>query len=345
MLNDFRTQLLSWYFKEQRTLPWRATKTNIIEPYHTWLSEIMLQQTTVATVKPYFQDFVKRWPAVFDLANAELDDVLTQWQGLGYYSRARNLHKCAKMVVEDYEGDFPSQADELIKLPGIGKYTAAAISSIAFSQATVPVDGNVIRVFSRIFGIKETPPQLLRVIEDKALDYAEAENAGDFAQALMDLGATVCKPKNPQCDQCPMSSMCYALKHDYVESLPFKAAKIPKPTRKAIGFLVENNRGEILLRKRPAKGLLAGMLEIPTTPWSKSFDDVENWEQHQPMIGEWQKGIRKIKHTFTHFHLETDIWTLHCKDIDDSLFWVHKDKLGDHPLPTLTKKMIYTNQD
>jgi A/G-specific adenine glycosylase len=313
----FSDQLLTWYDKAQRTLPWRTEEKN---PYHTWLSEIMLQQTTVATVIPYFHRFIGRWPTVQDLANASLDDVLTEWQGLGYYSRARNLHKCAQHLSQH----FPKTETELVKLPGIGPYTAAAIASIAFEEKAAAVDGNVIRVLSRYFAIQTPNPQ--EEIREKLRSLLPKERNGDFTQALMEFGALLCRPKNPDCEVCPFKQRCQAYAQNKVDYFPVKTPKQKLPTRYAIAFILRREDGAILLRKRPPKGLLGGMMEVPSTPWLE--------EKPKDFSAE-----PRVRHTFTHFHLEMRVQFSNDFGAFEGV-WVQPQELKNYALPTLMKKII-----
>lgn len=313
----FSDKLLKWYGKAQRELPWR---TDIKNPYHTWLSEIMLQQTTVATVIPYFHAFIERWPTVQDLGLASLDEVLTQWQGLGYYSRARNLHKCAQILATG----FPSQEEDLLRLPGIGPYTAAAIASIAFDKPAAAVDGNVMRVMSRYFAIA-TPKPMIEVRERLKALLPTTRN-GDFTQALMEFGALLCRPKNPFCTVCPLQSECQAYAQGKVESYPVKVLKLKLPTRYATAFILRRSDGAILLRKRPPQGLLGGMMEVPSTPWTE--------EKNQE---EWRGPV--VKHTFTHFHFEVQVQVLNDLEAFEGI-WVAPQDLKDYALPTVMKKII-----
>jgi A/G-specific adenine glycosylase len=335
-------RLLAWYDRHARHLPWRAPPGQAApDPYHVWLSEIMLQQTTVATVGPYFADFLARWPRVEDLAAAALDDVLTAWAGLGYYARARNLHRCAGAVARDLGGVFPDREAELRKLPGIGPYTAAAIAAIAFGRRAVVVDGNVERVVARLFHV-ETPlpaakPELTALADSLTPD----ARAGDFAQAMMDLGATVCLPRGPKCGLCPLESFCTAKAAGVAQDLPRRLPKAAKPTRRAVAFWLAGPRGELLLRRRPEKGLLGGMMEVPSTPWR---DDT--WEPREaaplaPVEGEWRELPGVVRHTFTHFHFEVTVWAARTEDADPAAGrWVTLDGLADEALPTVMRKII-----
>ncbi|OJW50206.1 MAG: A/G-specific adenine glycosylase [Alphaproteobacteria bacterium 41-28] len=311
----FSEKLLAWYDQEKRDLPWR---NKIPNPYHTWLSEIMLQQTTVATVIPYFKEFLNKWPTLQDLAAASLDEVLVKWQGLGYYSRARNLHKCA----QDLAHHFPCKEEELSKLPGIGPYTAAAIASIAFDQKAAAVDGNVVRVISRYLAISKPKP--IEEVKERLKTLLPDKRCGDFTQALMELGALICRPKNPSCSSCPFLRDCKAYALGKAEDFPLKAPKQKLPTRYATAFIVRREDGAILIRKRPPQGLLGGMMEVPTTPWEE--------------IKKTGKGP-VVRHTFTHFHFEVEV----CHLDDPSGFegiWVHPRELQNYALPTVMKKII-----
>ncbi len=313
----FSEKLLAWYDKERRDLPWRQNKKN---PYYTWLSEIMLQQTTVATVIPYFQAFIKEWPTLLDLAEASLDQVLTKWQGLGYYSRARNLHRCAKILAKE----FPSTEEQLLALPGIGPYTAAAIASIAFNQKAAAVDGNVVRVMSRYFAIGSRDPK--GEVREKLKYLLSEKRCGDFTEALMELGALVCRPKNSLCLKCPLQKDCGAYSLGKVEDFPLKKLKRKLPTRYATAFIIRREDGAILLRKRPLQGLLGGMMEVPTTPWKEQKG----------------KSIKKspiIRHTFTHFHLEVEVFHS-TRTMGFEGIWVHPQDLKNYALPTVMKKIL-----
>src|SRR5205823_6586096 len=259
-------RLLDWYDRHRRTLPWRAPAGNTSPPYIVWLSEIMLQQTTVATVGDYFHRFVMRWPTIEALAAAPIDEVLSAWAGLGYYARARNLHACARVVAEQHGGLFPEDEAALLALPGIGPYTAAAIRAIAFDHQASAVDGNVERVIARLFAIETPLPDAKIEIGARAAELVPARRAGDYAQAMMDLGATVCTPRSPRCVICPLMKNCLARKLAIAEKLPQRAPKADKPTRRGLAFVLARKDGAILLRKRPTNGLLGGMDEVPSSP-------------------------------------------------------------------------------
>ena len=341
-ITKLEENLLSWYNSNQRVLPWRAVPGYSPNPYHVWLSEIMLQQTTVATVKDYFSRFVTRWPIVEDLAEATLDEVFHNWQGLGYYSRARNLHNCAQILVRDFKGILPHDGTVLLRLPGIGPYTAAAIAAIAYDQPVVPVDGNVVRVISRFFALATPLPALKNEVQALAKEMVPSHRSGDFAQSLMDLGATVCRPRNPLCVSCPLQESCKGYRQGIAAQLPYPAAKGIKPRRYGVAFWVENDEGKILLEKRPDKGLLAGLIGLPTTSWrdtpwklepgvlgTEAPIDVEAWEHLH--------GI--VRHTFTHFHLELTI-AKGRSNVSQKGLWSSVENLKSHALPTLMKKVI-----
>ena len=274
------------------------------DPYRVWLSEIMLQQTTVSTVAPRYQAFLDAWPRVQDMAAAPVADILGQWAGLGYYARARNLHKCAQVVSNDFGGIFPKSEAELVLLPGIGDYTAAAIAAIAFDRRAIVVDGNIERVVARLFEIETPLPRAKPVIKKMADTIWPRARSGDFAQALMDLGATICRPKAPTCLLCPLQKKCGAHLYDSPERFPQKAPKRPKPTRFGVVYALENTRGEILFERRPDKGLLGGMLGLPGTEWS---EEKPKPSSGAPLDANWQH-VGEITHTFTHFHLVLGVY-------------------------------------
>ena len=342
-----RAQLLAWYDRHRRVLPWRALAGNRADPYHIWLSEIMLQQTTVATVGPYFLRFLERWPSVHKLADAPLDDVLHGWQGLGYYARARNLHRCAQMVSQDLDGVFPDTEEALRQLPGIGVYTAAAIAAIAFDRPASVVDGNVERVMARLFAIHEALPAAKTILSDCASVLAPrpvksgaTQRSGDYAQALMDLGATVCTPRKPACSRCPWSRSCAAMAAGIAEELPRRAPKKEKPTRKGVAFWAVAPDGAILLRRRPEKGLLGGMMEVPSTEWREAGWTNSAARIAAPVSADWTALPGQVRHTFTHFHLELEIMAAHVEPNCVGGVWSLPDRFGDHALPTVMKKIV-----
>ncbi len=343
---DIAPALLHWYDNNARALPWRVgpesqsrprRASEQPDPYRVWLSEIMLQQTTVATVTPRYAEFLKRWPSVEAMASAPVDDILGQWAGLGYYARARNLHKCAVAITRDYGGNFPDTEKELRKLPGIGDYTAAAIAAIAFGKPAVVVDGNIERVVSRLFAIETPLPASKAEIKMRAGDIWPQKRGGDFAQSLMDLGASVCKPRAPLCNACPVSSACAACATGRMESFPKKAQKKPRPMRAGAVFALKNRKGDMLFERRPDKGLLGGMLGLPGAPWVEKHDD--NPLAHAPVRARWVRA-GAVTHIFTHFHLTLDVYVANgpkgFRRGADQLWIAQKDA----QLPTVMKKAV-----
>ncbi len=306
-------------------------------PYHIWLSEIMLQQTTVATVKDYFIRFLTLWPTVEAMAAADEEDILKAWAGLGYYSRARNLKKSADIIVAEYGGVFPTDAKDLRALPGIGDYTSAAIAAIAHDHAEPVVDGNIERILSRLYRIEAPLPKSKPEIRQRMGALVPQIHAGNFVQAMMDLGATICTPRNPKCGDCPISASCQAGKTGEPTRWPIKLAKKPKPERVGAAFVAISGDGAVLLQKRGDQGLLAGMSEVPTTNWD-SRTDGETGIDAAPFEANWL-ACGSIRHTFTHFHL-----TLHVfrADIDarpkTNGWW--SDDVGNEALPTVFRKAI-----
>lgn len=332
---EMRERLLSWYDNHQRVLPWRASKGQTPNPYHVYLSEIMLQQTTVATVKAYFERFINKWPTLEDLRAASLDEILVEWQGLGYYSRARNLHKAVQCLA--HMSLFPTTPAELMHLPGVGDYTSAAVTSIAFDHPIIPVDGNIMRVFSRVFTVPIPLPKLKDEITRIAGSIACKNRSGDFAQALMDLGAMVCKPKDPKCTECPLKTICRACQQEKVLEFPKLKLKTEKPIRYGTAFVLLHE-GKILFEKRPEKGLLGGMAGFPTTPWEQAPPKEINLFAPESEV-EWETLPRAVKHTFTHFHLYLSIKIGISKQPPTGL-WVASDALSTIALPTVMKKVI-----
>lgn len=304
--DELPRELLAWYDVHAREMPWRigpaARKAGKLpDPYRIWMSEIMLQQTTVATVRAYFERFVARWPTVVDLAAALDADVMGEWAGLGYYARARNLLKCARAVVADHGGAFPADHAALLKLPGIGPYTAAAVSSIAFDLPHTVLDGNVERVMSRLYDIHTPLPAAKPELMTKADALTPADRPGDYAQAVMDLGATICSPKSPACGICPWRDPCAARIAGTAVELPKKTPKKAKPVRHGTVYLAQRDDGAWLLETRPDKGLLGGMLGWPGSEWLEiSFDHPVGTP---PVDAQWRDLSGDVRHTFTHFHL------------------------------------------
>ena len=342
---DPGTRLLAWYDRSRRHLPWRAAPGEAADPYRVWLSEIMLQQTVVKAAAPYFVNFTRRWPQVRQLAAAPLDDVLKEWAGLGYYARARNLHACAKMVCERFGGIFPDNESELLSLPGIGPYTAAAIAAIAFNRQCVPVDGNVERVMARYHALVTPLPEVKSQIKERTQALLPCERSGDLAQALMDLGATVCAPRNPACALCPLNADCAGLALGVAPDLPRKAEKKPRPVRRANAFWLERGDGSVLVRTRPPKGLLGGMTEIPSGSWvTQGF---VAGVQDAPAHAAWRRLPGEVRHIFTHFELIVEVWRADIGAAADltpaadpsRCRFVHKSMLAQEALPSVMKKI------
>ncbi|PCD69874.1 A/G-specific adenine glycosylase [Rhizobium phaseoli] len=341
--------LLDWYDRHHRDLPWRvspgmAARGVKPDPYRVWLSEVMLQQTTVQAVKPYFERFLARWPEVTDLAAAENDVVMAAWAGLGYYARARNLKKCAEAVAQEHGGVFPDSEAGLKALPGIGDYTAAAVAAIAFNRQAAVMDGNVERVISRLYAIETPLPAAKPVMKNKVALLTPADRPGDFAQAMMDLGATICTPKRPACSLCPFRGACQALKLSDPEHFPVKTAKKEKPVRQGAAFVAVTADGEILLRRRAESGLLGGMTEVPTTAWTARIDG-ETSVAAAPFNAAWQ-ACGTVIHVFTHFELRLSIWRTaiaakpQIGNATNDEWWEPVTNLEAQALPTIMKKAI-----
>lgn len=329
--------LLAWYDQSSRELPWRFKNGQPSDPYRVWISEIMLQQTTVATVIPYFDAFMRRWPTLQDLAAASLDEVLHGWQGLGYYSRARNLHRCAQEVAWNRNGVFPSTEKELLQLPGIGPYTAAAVAAIAFHQPTAAMDGNILRVFSRTHAREEQGLPLKEAVHRISSSLVPLARPGDYTQALMDLGATVCRPRQPLCPQCPWQSSCQAFIQNKVSDFPRLPPKKPLPFRYGLVFWAQRPDGAILLEKRATKGLLGGLMSFPSTPWEAGVPSDANTTF--PLFGNWQRLPEEVVHTFTHFKLFLTVWTGEIALENAEGVWVKPEAFQEYAFSTLMKKV------
>ncbi|MGN6748551.1 MAG: A/G-specific adenine glycosylase [Xanthobacteraceae bacterium] len=338
-------ELLAWYDRHRRALPWRARPGERSDPYRVWLSETMLQQTTVKAVAPYYARFLARWPDLGALAAAPLDEVLAVWAGLGYYARARNLHACARALVEQHGGQFPTSESALRELPGIGAYTAAAVAAIAFDQPASPVDGNIERVVARLYAVATPLPAGKTEIARHARALTPERRAGDFVQALMDLGATICTPKTPACALCPWNAACVAHARGEATLLPRRAAKREGALRRGAAFVVRRADDCVLLRTRPARGLLGGMTEVPTTAWTADFDD-RNALAEAPQFSSpvaWRKTAGVVRHVFTHFPLELTVYE--CKiprntAAPDGTRWIAVAQLGAEALPSLMRKVV-----
>jgi A/G-specific adenine glycosylase len=337
-VKNARKQLLEWYDRHGRALPWRV-KGGLPEPYHEWLSEIMLQQTTVNAVIPYFLKFVKQWPDVKTLAHAPREEIMRAWAGLGYYARARNLHACAEVVANEYGGVFPDTEADLKKLPGIGEYTAAAIAAIAFNKPATVMDGNIERVMARYFAIEEPLPKSKPELKKRAALFFDnfADRPGDLAQAMMDLGATVCIAAEPRCALCPLQKTCEGKIKGIAASLPRKADKKKRPQKYGVVYWITDGQGRVLVHRRPEKGLLGGMAGLPTSTWANDRKGIAV----PPIIK--KRKIRAIKmhveHNFTHFDLRLDLKTLEIPQVKEkSYFWVKIQDMEQAGLPTVFKK-------
>jgi len=331
--------VLAWYDDHARDLPWRVSPADRKrgvrpDPYRVWLSEVMLQQTTVAAVQKYFLRFTSLWPTVFDLAAAPLDAVLREWAGLGYYARARNLHACAKAVVERHGGMFPQSAAGLQALPGIGAYTSAAIAAICFDERVAVLDGNLDRVLARHFALK-VPVREAKDELRAALQESVPQRAGDFAQAMMDLGATICAPRTASCLICPLQPGCAAAREGVPEIFPIKPEKAERPVRRGHAFVMTDADGDVYLQSRPGKGLLAGMTEVPTSDWASDLG-----EPAFPVAADWRhRG--QVVHVFTHFRLELDVWSAVVgANVLENGWWSPPAALKGEALPTLFRKVL-----
>jgi A/G-specific adenine glycosylase len=334
--------LLAWYDRHRRHLPWRAAPGERADPYRVWLSEIMLQQTTVKAVAPYYARFLVRWPDVTGLAAAPLDDVLKAWAGLGYYARARNLHACAKAVVEQHQGEFPDTEDGLRSLPGIGAYTAAAIAAIAFGRRAVAIDGNIERVIARRHAIERELPAAKTDIRRHAENLVPSRRPGDFTQALMDLGATICTPKKPACGICPWMADCAARLRGDAETFPRKAPKVEGKLRHGASFVVVRADGHVLVRSRPANGLLGGMTEVPSTAWTHGFDERTALAE-APLKAKWRRLPGVVEHGFTHFPLRQVVYVATARGDTPApagMRWVARTELAGEALPNVMRKVV-----
>jgi A/G-specific adenine glycosylase len=341
-------RLLAWYDRERRDLPWRAPPGRRADPYRVWLSEIMLQQTRVETVVRYYERFLARFPSIEALAAARLDSVLKLWAGLGYYARARNLHACAREVVRRHGGKFPAREDELRALPGVGAYTAAAIAAIAFGRKSAPVDGNIERVLARLFALETPMPKAKPELRNLAAALVPENRAGDFAQAMMDLGSAVCTPKRPDCSRCPWHDACTARLDGAPESYPRRVLKSEGVLRQGAAFVVLREDGAVLLRRRAPNGLLGGMTEVPNTDWTANFKVADARHaalQLLPNVPEqsWRRLPGRVRHVFTHFPLELTVLVAEVPKrlrAPRGMRFVSLKKLEGEALPTLMRKVV-----
>ena len=318
-VSRIRSRLLSWYDAHRRDLAWRARPGETADPYRVWLSEVMLQQTTVPHATRYFEAFTSRWPTVGALAAAADDEVMAAWAGLGYYARARNLLACARAVVRDHGGRFPSDEAGLRSLPGLGPYTAAAVAAIAFDRPANVVDGNVERVMARLNAVETPTPAAKPELNRLAAALVTDQRPGDWAQALMDLGATICRPRAPLCEACPVAVHCLARAGGSPENYPRKSAKAARPHRHGVSFILVND-GAVALARRPPRGLLGGMLGLPTTPWRGAPWTLAEAATHAPVAGRWLE-LGTVSHVFTHFSLELRVLTLEAKGRGGGHLW------------------------
>ncbi len=329
--------LLDWYDGARRVFPWRAMQGETPDPYRVWLSEIMLQQTGTATVISYFNKFTTRWPTVQALAKAQLDEVLTAWAGLGYYARARNLHRCAQIISSEMNGNFPADLALLQTLPGIGPYTAAAIAAIAFNAQSPVLDGNIERVLSRLYAVTAPLPGGKPELRELSLGLLACARPGDMAQAMMDLGATVCTPRAPGCTRCPWRKACAAHAQGIAESLPVKPRRRPIPAHVGAVFWLTRKDGAVLLRRRPEQGLLGGMMEFPGTPWQ---DEMADLAAHAPADCDWRALPGTVRHVFTHFKLALTVYMGTCghtSSVDG--IWTPPGRLDEFAIPSLMQKV------
>ena len=340
---DLSNKLLAWYDLNAREFPWRTGPVEKrsgakSDPYAVWLSEIMLQQTTTATVKNYYSKFISRWPTLSDLAAAEDSEILADWAGLGYYARARNLIKCARLAESDHGGEFPKEKEDLLSLPGIGPYTAAAIMAIAFDRPETVVDGNVERVMARMNAVKKPLANSKRELRQLAARMTPSIRPGDYAQAIMDLGATVCRPRSPHCQICPWKEACVAYAEGLQDEIPVKRPKPPRPVRQGVAYVGRRRDGAWLLERRPNSGLLGGMLGWPESEWNES-------EQGDPPCdGAWKDTGEIIRHVFTHFELRLRI-VVGSLPVDSNPvkgMFVSVEDFNEDDLPTVMRKAYRT---
>lgn len=336
-IRKYRGQLLHWYDSHKREIPWRNKSGGPQDPYHVWLSEIMCQQTTVQAVKAYYLKFLKLWPTIHDLAQAKQEDVMAAWAGLGYYARARNLHKCAKIVANDFGGVFPDTQGELMKLPGIGDYTSAAIAAIAFNRPATVVDGNVERVIARFLAVEEPLPNAKKQLKALAHKFYDGftQRPGDLAQAFMDLGAGICIPKAPRCVLCPINENCKAFKQGIAADFPKKLKNKQRPKRYGNIYWILNDKSEVLFHQRPAKGLLGAMVGLPTSKW---LDD-KNSPEHPGFLKDVHPNKKSVFHTFTHFDLELRLYQAKVKTPNSDYFWSIPEAQGAK-MPTVFQKAL-----
>ena len=344
---DIAGDLLGWYDAARRDLPWRAPPGERADPYHVWLSEMMLQQTTVKAVAPYYRAFLERWPRIEDMARASLEDVLVAWAGLGYYARARNMHRTARIIANERGGRFPLTAGELVKLPGIGPYTAAAIAAIAFDEPATVVDGNVERVVARLFAVRAPLPGAKPKLRALAETLTPDQRPGDFAQAMMDLGATICAPRRLACARCPLRDDCQGHAEGIAATLPLRESRPERPQRRGAAFVARRADGHVLLRRRTESGLLGGMMEPPTTEWRTETISETALLAQAPLAANWRRVLAPVTHTFTHFQLTLDVFVADVAaemPAPDPCRWVAVNNLSGEALPSVMRKVFAASE-
>jgi A/G-specific adenine glycosylase len=329
---------LSWWDLNRRALAWRAAPGDKPDPYRVWLSEVLLQQTTAQAATPYYQAFIARWPRVEDLAQAPLEAVISAFAGLGYYRRARNLHACA-IEIARRGGRFPSEEAGLRALPGIGAYTAAAIAAIAFGRRTLPVDGNIARILARLIALEAPIARARGEIAAAAFALAPEKRAGDLAQALMDIGATLCRPRNPDCASCPLSPDCLAFRAKIPEAYPRRDQARPRPRRQGAVFFARRSDGAFLARRRPPHGLLASTVELPGTAWTVKPTD-SGVAEAAPVAARWRR-LGEVGQVFTHFALKLDVYAAEFEGAAPAgCFWVEPDAVGQAGFSAMMRKAV-----
>jgi A/G-specific adenine glycosylase len=337
--SNFSKNVLSWYNLNKRDLPWRYKGNSKKDPYKVWVSEIMLQQTTVTAVIPYYNKFIKRWPNIKKLSSTNIEDVLDFWSGLGYYRRARNLHLTAGIINNEFNGVFPNKESEIKNLPGIGEYTSAAIRAIAFNKNDTVVDSNIERIMARVFYLKDPINKIKKKIKEYAKMLTPNRKNGDYIQALMDIGSMICLPKNPHCESCPIIKFCLAKKSSSENIIPIKIKKKIKPIRKGSVYLIISSDNKVLLKRREDNGILPGMLEFPSYGWSK--DGSEEIDKKILSIDDFKRKKGSVSHQFSHFNLLLTVYEKKEFNVNDiNGMWIDKKDLGNLGLPTLMKKVF-----
>ena len=337
--NAIVERTLRWWDRNRRELPWRAGPGETPDPYRVWLSEVLLQQTTAQAAAPYFQTFVETWPTVEDLSAASTEAVMRAFAGLGYYSRARNLHECAKEIARR-GGCFPEEEADLRALPGVGDYTAAAIAAIAFGRQAAPVDGNIARILARLLAFDLPINQAKARVRAAATELAPRRRAGDFAQALMDIGATICRPRSPLCAACPLNEHCDACRSGAPEAFPRRSVGKPKPRRAGAAFFAHRTDGGFLARRRPPHGLLASTVELPGSAWTNAGPG-EGWRSDAPVPAEWRRMPGVVEQTFTHFELTLTVFAAPFEEAPPAgLFWIAPETVSSAGMSNLMRKAV-----